>query len=126
MASINERVMIQSFSRHRLSAIMDRLFHDLRKFIGAHAMTPEAEKALPRLNFVWIQGVEDGPDSVVLRAIRSNPELWASAIPDECSIVPREVLRKLIGTDAADGLAMNGAAIVENYAALFRSQLPTN
>lgn len=127
MREITETSIAQSLSRHRLSAIMDRLFHDLRKFMRAHAMTPEEDKALPRLNLVWVSGVggDDGPDSVVLSSIRSNPELWAAAIPDECIIVPRDALRKMIGTDVADALAMHGAAWVGNYAALFRAQRET-
>lgn len=118
--SITATIAAQSASRSRIAAAMHAMFDNLRPFMRAYAATEAAQKDLPELDIVWVTGVDGGPDVVVQGAIRSHPELWASAVPDECCIVPRDVLRALIGKDAADGLSMQGAAMVENYAARFR------
>lgn len=120
--SITATMVAQSASRHRIAAAMHALFDKLRPFMRAYARTEAGQKDLPELDMVWVTGVDGGPEVVLQGAIRSHPELWAAAIPDECCIVPREVLRTLIGSDAADGLAMHGAAMVENYATRFRHE----
>lgn len=117
---ITATIAAQSVSRSRIAAAMHALFDNLRPFMRAYAATEAEQKALPELDLVWVTGVDGGPDMVLHEAIRSTPELWAAAVPDECCIVPRDVLRALIGADAGDGLSMQGAAMVENYAARFR------
>lgn len=113
-------MVAQSEVRNRLAAAMHRLFNDLKPFMRAYAETPEMQDMLPKLDLVWIGGVDGGPEVVIHNAIRSNPELWATSIPPGCGVVPLDELHRLIGANATKFLAMQGAAMVETYAARFR------
>jgi hypothetical protein len=110
--------IMQSETRVAMASGMDRLFHNLRRFLRAYARTEEQQKTLPDLDIVFAVGVDDSPEDAVLDAIRTCPEMWASAVPPECCIVSRKTLQRIVGESATAALAMEGDAMVRTAASL--------
>lgn len=82
---------------------------------------------LPEHDVVWVAypgrgGYEDGPEQVILQALKESPELWMQAFPVECCIVPRGMLEKQLGRDVAEVLASYGENAVLNHAARLRAE----
>lgn len=113
-------LIAQSESKSALRAAMQRMFHDLRDFVRVYARTEEEQKTLPDLDVVWASGIEEGPDGIVMDAVKSCPDMWAEALPSECCVVPRAMLRKMVSVAEADVLEAYGAAMVNDAAARFR------
>ena len=82
--------MLQAQFDNQLRFAMNRLLHNLRKYIHVYAMRPNIE--MPEHNPVWIRDMDRGPENEILDAIKANPELWRNAVPEECCIVPRKTL----------------------------------
>jgi hypothetical protein len=98
-----------------LVAAMHRLLHDLRQFMRAYPMRADAE--MPDHDLVWVEGVANGPDRVILDAIKANPVLWSRALPAEVCIVPRKEIERLSSKDHVDYLAALGGNMVLRHAA---------
>lgn len=68
----------------------------------------------------WVTGVDKGPGSVLLEHIQYAPQLWSSAVPDECCIVSKKMLTNLLSDEVAIYLAKCGVALVHEKAARVR------
>lgn len=104
---------------NRLRPAMHRLMGNLREWVRVHPM--RQDDVMPEYDVTWVSGLSgQGPEKVVFDAISETPELWAHAIPAECCIVHRETLKKYVGADATEYMAMHGANAVSNQAARVR------
>ncbi len=102
----------------RLRYGMERLLHGLRRFVGVYPIREDDK--MPEHDVVWMVEHKDSPQQTILEAIKSTPELWAPAIPTECCVVNREMLRKFVGADMAEYMEGIGANAVDNQAARLR------
>lgn len=91
------------------------LLRRLHPFVRAYARTPDVE--MPEHDLVWMDEIGSGPGKTILAAMKTHPELWAEALPEECCIVPRAMLEKIAGADMAAILAGYGASAVQNQSA---------
>lgn len=107
----------EDMSRHRLRFAMERLLHNLRHYVRVYLRTPDEQ--MPDHDIVWETHIGHGPWNVVTDAIKACPALWAPALPTECCIVNREMLRKQVGADLADYMEGVGVNAVDNQAARF-------
>lgn len=104
---------------NRLRPAMQRLMHNLREWVRVYPM--RQDDAMPEHDVNWVSGLSgQGPERAVLDAISEAPELWAHALPAQCCIVHWETLKKYVGADAAEYMAMHGSNAVENQAARVR------
>lgn len=114
-----QTAMMEAQSKSRLAAAMDRLLHNLREWVQVYPMREDDK--MPAHDVVWVAGISgDGPGATILEAMKTSPELWAHAIPEECCIVPRELLQKHLGSDLTEYLARHGANRVQIQAARAR------
>lgn len=121
MVTINLDALAASQSRTRLMISMTRMFDALRPFMYAYTKTPEDQAKLPELDMVWVTDIYAGPDKVVLDAIKESPEMWGAAVPDECCIVPRDMLKRAVQSDmVCEALVHHGRNMVEAAAAKAR------
>ena len=69
---------------------------------------------MPEHDLVWVtEGVDDGPERVILEAMKATPELWLHALPPEVCIVPRKSLETLgLNEDIVGLLVEQGAFMV--------------
>lgn len=133
--SLTATALMQRQENRELRVAMERLLHDLRPFMRAYPRNNDEK--MPEHDHVWITfagfGKElDNPGATILAAIKANPALWAEAIPDECCIVPKDMLKRVIGTsppvgldcDALllEGLVHHGTHLVENQGARLRRE----
>lgn len=119
--------IMQDQADKRLRSAMDRLLYKLRGWVSVYPMMEDDR--LPEHDVQWWAGADGkGPQADILAAIRENPALWAHAVPEECCIVPKAMLKQVAGTvlgvlgtaDMVEVLAGHGAHIVEAYAARAR------
>jgi hypothetical protein len=100
---------------------MARLLYTLREFTRAY---PQVESdTMPEHDIVFVTGVGDNtPDKAVLDALKMNPALWMSALPDEVCIVPKAELDRLMKGQpyVADYLRTVGVDMIENQAGRLR------
>ena len=91
-------------------AVTFALLRSLEKFITVY---PRDEKVtIPECSVAWETTLECGPMDAVRDAIAMCPELWAHAVPEECCIVPRAVLARLLGEDTMEAMAQHGVHMV--------------
>lgn len=98
-----------------LTAALDYLLRDLRRFMRAYPRTADSE--MPDHDMVWVEQPGNGPARVILDAIKANPALWADALPSEVCIVPRAALETLTQSPhQADYIVSLGESMVANRA----------
>lgn len=111
-------------SRARLAGTMHRLLHRLRRYVEAVPMM--ADDKMPEHRVTWVSypgsgGYEDGPEQVILQALKEHPELWLQAVPAECCIVTRRALERDVGREAAEIIAGYGENAVLHHACVLRA-----
>jgi hypothetical protein len=90
----------------------------------ARAWPRMGDYEIPDHRIVFVTEVDDGPGKDVDDAIRSTPELWADALPDDVVIVPRKSLESAgLSRYVIEILSSMGGAIVETHAAKHRQML---
>lgn len=105
--------------KHAIGRLLDRL----HTFIRAYPRDDAAEMPLHDVAFVTM--TDDGPEAQILDALKSYPELWLTALPDDVCIVSRRTLVEVANVLPAtvDCLADQGIAIVEAKAFRHRMEI---
>lgn len=103
---------------HRMRAALYSLLSDLKDFVE---VVPRCEQErMPEHAIVWMTGINSGPGPAIESAIKSHPELWLHALPEDVCIVPRRALKQIgITDDAAEFFKADGAARVAAHAARY-------
>ncbi len=116
---ITATMIAQQQADNRKRFAMDRLLHELRRFMRAYPMQMNDE--MPEHDLVWVDDImHGGPGKAIVDAIKANPVLWTEALPPEVCIVPRKTLASLgLSQDAVDYYAGIGMLMVEDAAAHF-------
>lgn len=88
---------------------MHRLLDKLKDWVRVYPISPDIE--IPDHNIVWHTGVgAEGPDRIVLDAMKATPALWMGALPEGLVIVPRDRLEKVcISPATVDYLVMEAS-----------------
>jgi hypothetical protein len=79
--------------RLKLTYALEKTLRRLRKFMAVYPRNPIEQ--MPEHDCVWEDGPCDGPGSIILDAIKTNPSLWLGALPDDVCIVPKADLERL-------------------------------
>jgi hypothetical protein len=118
VTNATQKAALESQVRHRIAGAMDRLMDGLKRYMRAYPMLQDDQ--MPEHDLVWVtEGVDDGPERVILEAMKATPELWLHALPPEVCIVPRKSLETLgLNEDIVGLLVEQGAYMVDAYAAM--------
>jgi len=103
---------------HRTRAALYSLLSDLKDFVE---VVPRCEQErMPEHAIVWMTGINSGPGPAIESAIKSHPELWLHALPEDVCLVPRHALKKMgLSDDVAEYLKADGEARVAAHAASY-------
>lgn len=113
---------LQEQTYRRIAATAHRMFDRLKEFVRAYPVN--MDDVMPEHDIVWTTSVCGSPESVILDAIRSNPAIWRSALPDTVVIMPRKMLEQVgLSSDTIEVLAGYGASMVETAAAKYEYDL---
>ena len=118
--TIDAKTATQQYeSTREVRYAMDRLLYALKEFVRVYPVD-EADK-LPEHDVRFATGIGKGPETVIVDAIKQNPELWLHALPDDVCIVPKSVLSGQYYSGVnAEFLSDMGIDRVRNHASRLR------
>ena len=108
--------LLEMDSRARSARTVTVLLDRLRRYMRAIPAAPDRD--MPEHDVVWVASVSrqdqiyDSPEQTILEAIRQHPELWATAVPPECCIVPRQALTEYLGPLVTEAMEQHGENLV--------------
>lgn len=111
---------------HRMRAALYSLLSDLKDFVE---VVPRCEQErMPEHAIVWMTGINSGPGPAIESALKSHPELWLHALPEDVFLVSRRALKHVLkqvgfGDDVSEFLGAEGEAIVAAHATSYLHEL---
>ena len=102
---------------------MHRLLDKLKDWVRVYPISPDVE--VPDHDIRWAAGIgAEGPDRIVLDAMKATPALWMSALPEGLVIVSRDRLEKVCGVPpvTVDFLVMEAGNQIHSQAARMQQE----
>lgn len=105
-----------SQSRAHMVHAVHRLLHRLKGCLRAYPINQE--EYLPECEAVWVDAIDNGPEKVLMEAMKATPALWLQTLPEEVCIVRRSALKAGgLNDDMIEYLAGDGVNVILNHAA---------